>query len=362
MEKINVLLIHPSVLFCKEMDTFLTNILSKGHVTSVTTIEKGIETIQTASINVILLDVKMLMKEEKSPVERLLETKSLPIIMLADHCLNQTAKTIQAMTNGAVDFIRLNQNDSTAWEQQKEQMCTKIEHAALAKLVRSESEKERKIPPQNIETNNINNREMVPSHPKFAQTIIAIGASTGGPRALQQILQSIPSDFSTPILIVQHMPSGFTSSLSKRLDNISHITVQEAKHGDIIEQGKAYIAPGNFHMKVKKQGKQMVIETTKEDTQLGHRPSINVLFDSLASLDSVHKIAVVLTGMGKDGAEGIIQIKESQPSAVILAESKDTAIINGMPNAAIQTNYVTEVLRLEHIVKALVDYTTKRGR
>src|SRR5699024_3317510 len=138
-----------------------------------------------------------------------------------------------------------------------------------------------------------------------------------------------PSDFSTPILIVQHMPSGFTSSLSKRLDNISHITVQEAKHGDIIEQGKAYIAPGNFHMKVKKQGKQMVIETTKDDTQLGHRPSINVLFDSLASLDSVHKIAVVLTGMGKDGAEGIIQIKESQPSAVILAESKDTAIING---------------------------------
>lgn len=190
--------------------------------------------------------------------------------------------------------------------------------------------------------------------------IVAIGTSTGGPKALEHMLTELPKDFPAPIVIVQHMPKGFTKSLAERLNHKSLLHVKEAIHGEVVEQGNVYIAPGSFHMKLTAFGGKVLIELTKEAIYMGHRPSVNRLFQSLATLSFMDKYVVVLTGMGKDGAEGVIQIKARDTNAVIIAESKDTAIINGMPQATIDTGLVTNVIPLDKIGKSLTDMI-KRG-
>lgn len=184
------------------------------------------------------------------------------------------------------------------------------------------------------------------------KTLIAIGTSTGGPRALQKVLTDLPRDFSIPILIVQHMPKTFTKSLADRLNTLTGIHVKEAVHGEVIQDHTAYIAPGDYHMKLRKAGTSFAIELTKEKPHLGFRPAVDVLIDSLATL-KVNKLAVILTGMGSDGAEGIKRLKNSDPDAVVIAEAADTAIVYGMPKAAVDTNCVDKVVPLHEIAKTM---------
>lgn len=194
----------------------------------------------------------------------------------------------------------------------------------------------------------------------FSRTIVAIGTSTGGPRALEQILQRIPKDFSAPIVIVQHMPKGFTKSLAERLNRVCALHVKEASNGELVERGTVYIAPGDYHMQIHPIGSKMKIDLTKEALYMGHRPSVNLLFASLTALLAYRKIVVVLTGMGKDGAEGISQLKASDPNTIVIAESKETAIIDGMPKAAIDTGYTNDILHLHDISTRLVAYLKGR--
>ena len=191
--------------------------------------------------------------------------------------------------------------------------------------------------------------------------IIAIGTSTGGPRALHQVIQQIPKSFHESILIVQHMPAGFTKSLAERLNNIGNIRVKEAEHGEKIEKATAYLAPGNYHMQVRERQDNLYIELSQDHDHLPHRPSVDLLFQSIAKLEDWHKIAAVLTGMGRDGANGVVEIKMREEEAVILAESKETAVIDGMPRAAYETNLVTQVFRIDQIGSAIAEYTNKKG-
>lgn len=189
--------------------------------------------------------------------------------------------------------------------------------------------------------------------------IVAIGSSTGGPTALHQVLQKVNKDFQTPILVVQHLPSNFTNLLANRLNGIGNLRVKEAEHGEEVNRSTVYIAPGDFHMLVKSRNNKLMIHLTKEKHRLGHRPSVNMLFDSIAELKHIKKTIVIMTGMGKDGAEGIIRIKENDENAVIIAESSETAVVNGMPSAAIATNHVTEIVRLERIGEAIMKYSKR---
>lgn len=193
------------------------------------------------------------------------------------------------------------------------------------------------------------------------QLIVAIGTSTGGPRALQSILTELPEDFSAPIVIVQHMPKGFTKSLAERLHRESSLVVKEAAHRDRLKRGHVYVAPGGFHMKVKLLHNNLEIELTKEALHLGHRPSVDVLFQSIAELSNVQKIAVVLTGMGKDGASGVKRIKGCDESAIIIAESHESAIIDGMPRATVDTGLTTYVLHLKDISTSLYKGAKRRS-
>src|SRR5690625_5255119 len=189
--------------------------------------------------------------------------------------------------------------------------------------------------------------------------IVAIGSSTGGPTALQKVLQNVTKEFQAPILVVQHLPSNFTRLLANRLNGIGNLKVKEAEHGELVHRGTVYIAPGDFHMMVKDRNNKLIIHLTKEKQRNGHRPSVNVLLDSIAELKQIQKTIVIMTGMGKDGAEGIVRIKEQDENAVIIAESSETAVVSGMPSAAIATNHVTEIVRLERIGEAIMKYSKR---
>ena len=309
------------------------------------------------SSDVLLLDADLISPNENSILDELIKIKLVPIIILADGTVFHTTRTVYAMSNGAVDFIKLTSTHSKLEKEKLEEMIVdKIIHGSNVRVKKT-------IQPAKKETIEYEpkqrpDRKKVSRH---SESIVAIGSSTGGPRALQQLLQDIPKDFTAPIFIVQHMPSKFTKSLANRMNNVCHKRVKEAANGEIVQKGTVYIAPGNYHMKVVEKNNRLTIQLTKDAPRLGHRPSVNELLDSIALLKNMHKVIVILTGMGRDGSEGIEQVKKYDSDAIIIAESQETAIINGMPSAAIATNYVTEVLRIEDIGEALVDYTNTRG-
>lgn len=185
--------------------------------------------------------------------------------------------------------------------------------------------------------------------------IVCIGTSTGGPRALQQILPQFPKNFSAPIFVVQHMPPVFTKQLADRLNTMSNIEIKEAEHNEFVSNGTAYIAPGGKHMTVFANGSQLQIKLDETEPVKGHRPSVDRLFLSLQELTDYRIVTAILTGMGSDGTYGLKQLKQSHKNKhYSIAESEKTCIVFGMPRAAIRENVVDEVVELENIYHAIM--------
>lgn len=200
-----------------------------------------------------------------------------------------------------------------------------------------------------------------PSVDREIRQLIGIGTSTGGPRALDTVLGSLPSGFPHPILIVQHMPPHFTRMLAQRLHNISPLRVKEAEDGEPIRAGTAYVAPGGFHMTADDAGGSYVIRLNQEEPRSGHRPSADVLFESIGRLSRLKRHYVLMTGMGKDGARGMLLGKE-QGAASTIAEAKETCVVFGMPRAAIEYQCTDHIVPLDRIAAKLVEVTQRAGR
>ena len=190
---------------------------------------------------------------------------------------------------------------------------------------------------------------------QMKKKLILIGTSTGGPSALQNVLTKLPSNIQAPIIISQHMPSGFTKSLANRLNTLSEIYVKEAENREVINNGTAYIAPGGFNLKLKQIGENIIIQLEKSIHKCLHCPSVDVMFDSAAGFNEYGKIVVIMTGMGSDGSKGLISLKRSGQVRAI-AESEATSIVFGMPKAAIATNLIDEIKDLEHIAETIIKY------
>lgn len=184
--------------------------------------------------------------------------------------------------------------------------------------------------------------------------LVAIGTSTGGPKALKAVLEKIPGDFPAPIVIVQHMPPNFTKSLAQRLNSLSELTVVEAEQGERLHSGTAYIAPGGFHLNVvSSPGGGYRVHLTEQEPRNGHRPSVDVLYESLLPLEALKRHAVLLTGMGSDGAKVMKRLYDAGVTST-LAESEETCVVFGMPRSAIELNCVSHVLPLHDIGPKLV--------
>lgn len=183
--------------------------------------------------------------------------------------------------------------------------------------------------------------------------IIAIASSTGGPKALQEVIPLLPKDLKAPVLIVQHMPAGFTAALAERLDNLSAVKVREAREGDVLEEGQVYLAKGGSHMKVVRQAGRHVIHYTDEPLREGVRPCANYMYESLADSSFDEVICVVMTGMGADGTEGIKNLQKRKQITVI-SQSEDTCIVYGMPRSVVQAGVSQEVVPLTKIANEII--------
>ncbi|WP_010093401.1 protein-glutamate methylesterase/protein-glutamine glutaminase [Ornithinibacillus scapharcae] len=308
----------------------------------------GLKKIKELSPDVVTLDVEMPIMDGMTALAHIMEDNPLPVVMLSSLTKEGTTNTLQAITTGAVDFIaKPSGSISLDIANIKQEIIEKVLAAAQVDVTKS------------IQTDEDDKPKLVPTRQLYAKTIVLVGASTGGPRALQRLILDLPEDFSNPVLIVQHMPAGFTKSLADRLNNLSGLHIKEAKHGEIIQDRTVYIAPGNFHMKIRKVGTVHAIELTQEDERAGHRPAVDVLFESAATINRVNKVAVVLTGMGSDGSKGIEQLKRNDPETIVLAESEESAVIYGMPKAAIKTNAVNYIVHL-HKMGEMIHALTKR--
>lgn len=354
MKPIRAFVIDESVTTYKIIRSIINEDLSLRLVGSAHTSEEALQAVQITEIDVIALSVDMPKINGRLLTQAIMEVTSVPIVILAKPNVHSTAKTVQAISSGAVDFIKIPSNYDPNDRIFKKECTMKLQSAANAKPKPKRTavhSNEQEVEKESIDVTVSNAHQ---------DTIVAIGSSTGGPRALEEVLNHIPSDVDAAIVIVQHMPARFTRSLADRLNRITPITVKEAIDKEIVKKHTAYIAPGDFHMKIK-QKDQMFIELSQDEERLGHRPSVNVLFESLATVKDVNIIAIILTGMGKDGAEGILKIKQKNEKAIILAESKETAVIYGMPHAAMKTNLVDQSLPVHEIGKTVVHFIQKLG-
>jgi two-component system chemotaxis response regulator CheB len=186
-----------------------------------------------------------------------------------------------------------------------------------------------------------------------ANTVIAVGASTGGTEAIKRFLHSLPPDM-PPILIVQHMPANFTASFAQRLDETCVLHVKEAEDKELVKRGTAYIAPGGKHMTIRNFGGNTMICVSDGELVNRHRPSVNVLFNSVAEVKGKHAVGVIMTGMGDDGASGILAMKEK--GAFTIAQDESTSVIFGMPHKAILAGGIAEILPLDQIGKTICDH------
>lgn len=311
--------------------------------------EDGINKINEFRPDVVTLDVIMPVMDGITALKQIMQKNPLPVVMLSSVNKEGISKTMQAISDGAIDFIMKPSGPiSLDINQIRQELITKV---IAASQIKPEIRVAEKRPLQ---------KPVAPMEGEYADTIIGVGTSTGGPRALQELLSNIPGTFDFPMLIVQHMPAGFTKSLAERLDSTCAIQVKEAENGEILKKGTAYIAPGNFHMEVRRKGEDLTLLLSDDVPPLkGHRPAVDKLFNSIAALEKINKVLVVLTGMGSDGSEGIRSIKERDPSAVVIAESEETAIVYGMPKAAWSTGYGDYMLPLYRIGPMLAEFKRK---
>ncbi|WP_404829000.1 protein-glutamate methylesterase/protein-glutamine glutaminase [Solibacillus merdavium] len=320
------------------------------------------------------MDVEMPEMNGLDALKEIMLKYPVPVVMLSSTTKRGADNTLMAMEYGAVDFvakpsgtISLDLHKIQDELVRKVVGASKISISKLKKPLRTslainqpkrmtfaneESINRKKTKP--LET--INSAIPLKVWGKTSRKIILIGTSTGGPRALQEVITKIPASVNAPILIVQHMPAGFTKSLATRLDHLSDIHVKEAEQGDILQNGTAYIAPGGYHLKLRKVGSTFaVLLDQNEPPRSGHRPSVDVMFEDVSQYSEFDKIAVIMTGMGYDGSKGLVSLKKTG-NVIAIAESAETCIVYGMPKAAVETQLIDEVADVDIIAQTIMKY------
>jgi two-component system, chemotaxis family, protein-glutamate methylesterase/glutaminase len=360
LEKIRVLIVDDSAFMRKFIQDLLSNDPRIEIAGTARNGEDAIKKIKKLNPAVVTMDVEMPVMDGLEALKIIMNSMPIPIIMLSSTTGQGAENTMIAIQSGAVDFIAkpsgaisLDMHKIQAELIEKVISASKSNLTHLASDIANENLNASELPHYSkIEMSHIAANKQVTG---IEKKLICIGTSTGGPRALQAVLTKLPASIDAPLLIVQHMPPGFTKSLANRLDSLSNITVKEAEEGDILKKGTAYIAPGGFHLTVKPSGSNLVVHLSQSPPRNGHRPSVDVLFESVSVISDYMKIAVVMTGMGADGAQGVIDLKNKGPVTAI-TESKNTAIVFGMPKAVIATKLVDEVQDLQFISETIMKY------
>lgn len=358
MKHIKVLVVDDSAFMRKVITDFLSKHPQIEVVGTARNGKDALEKISSLRPNVVTMDVEMPVMNGLEALKTIMENAPLPVVMLSSTTKEGAENTILAMQYGAVDFVtKPSGNISLDLYKVKEQLIEKVVLASRANL-RGIKKRDFSQTTASYRPVSYSRIEVQPSTKR--KKIVCIGTSTGGPRALQQVLTHLPKQIAAPIVIVQHMPKGFTKSLAQRLDSLCEISVKEVEHQEELKQGTAYIAPGGAHFTVVPSSRSLVAHLDYSPPRNGHRPSVDVLFESVSELQEYEKIAVIMTGMGADGTAGLKVLKEKGYTKAI-AESEETAVVFGMPKAAIATQLVDDVVPLEQIADTIMKYTGGQG-
>jgi len=302
--------------------------------------ENALEMIPKVNPDVITLDVEMPRMDGLTTLRNIMATNPRPVIMLSSLTEEGARETIQALTWGAVDFIKKPDNKANI-DFIIADVVAKIKKAAQARVYR--------IPLARRAQPRAPKPPTTPARPyQKASKVVVIGASTGGPRALSEVVANLPADLPAALLIVQHMPVGFTRSLAERLDNLSSLPIKEAAPGDRLGVGRGLLAPGGFHMTIDETG---AIAANQNPPVHGVRPSVDVTMASVAQRYGRAAVAVILTGMGRDGAHGATLIQSA--GGHVIAEHESTCVVWGMPRSVVEAKAADEVLPLHEIAAAI---------
>nr|WP_194841482.1 chemotaxis response regulator protein-glutamate methylesterase [Sporosarcina obsidiansis] len=331
----------------------------------------AVDKVRTLQPDVVTMDIEMPVMDGLQALREMMDHNPVPVVILSSTTKHNTENAVLAIEYGAVDVIAkpggaisLNLHEIEKEIVEKVFAASNVGIQSLTRKITPVTNRySSSLPIEKKETPNINKMitETTSNLASFsknkahtAKTFVIIGTSTGGPRALQEVITRLPADFPSPILIVQHMPPGFTKSLAERLNGLSDISVKEAENGELLSNGTAYIAPGGKHMKFEKTlaGYQILLDE-KEAPRSGHRPAVNVLLESAAKHPEVEYVTVIMTGMGYDGKEGM-EILRASCKTVTIAESKTTSVVYGMPKAIIDAGLSDEIKDVQQIADAIM--------
>lgn len=316
------------------------------------------ELIKRLNPDVLTLDVEMPKMNGLDFLEKLMRSRPIPVVMLSSLTERGSDVTFRALELGAVDFItRPLREISHGLRGFSENITDKIRAAARAKILPTTTPAHA----DTLSTPRLNADAVLPSLANSiasTEKLIIVGASTGGTEAIKEFLTKLPPDC-PGILITQHMPEAFTRSFANRLDSLCKISVQEARHGDRILPGHAYIAPGHSHLLLNRSGIHYVCELNQGPPVNRHRPSVDVLFRSAANCAGKNAIGVILTGMGKDGAIGMLEMKRA--GAYNFAQDEASCVVFGMPKEAISRGGVDEVAPMQEMASRVTKHLATPG-
>lgn len=307
---------------------------------------EALEAIEKLKPDVITVDLNMPNLSGVQLIKKIMPKYPLPIVVISATTPQDGEMVFEAIAAGAVDYKEKLSFRPTLWE--KQQLFEKIYAASKAKIFQNN---QNLMKPENIhkpiKLKNSINQNLAQ---KQSTGIIAIGASTGGTEAIKKVLRKLPGTL-PPIVIVQHIPPVFSTAFAKSLDDVCEINVKEAKAGDRLEVGHAYIAPGDFHMEISPGGS---IFLNQNPPLVGHRPAVDILFNSISKLKNKKCIAILMTGMGSDGAKGLLRIKEAGFNTV--SQSEKTCVVYGMPKSAEKLGASQKVLDIEDISEEIINF------
>ncbi len=340
----------PISVFLVDDSTFARVVLAK-HLNRVQDIEvvgqarngrEALELLSSANPDVVILDVVMPQLDGLKTLKRIMEHDPRPVIMLSSLTKEGADETVEALTLGALDFIPKPSVKANIAEVVQElvpkiRQAAEVEHHLLGQKRLGAAETS--IPQVHL-----------PARCERPEKVVVVGASTGGPRALSTLIPQIPQELDAALLIVQHMPVGFTKPLAERLDQISHLKVKEASHGDALLIGSALLAPGGYHLELINKRR---VTLSKGKKIHGVRPAVDATMASAAEYYGRSVVGVVLTGMGKDGRDGALSIR--QGGGVVIAEDKSSCVVWGMPRSVVEAEAADWVVPLEGIGSKIIE-------
>jgi two-component system, chemotaxis family, protein-glutamate methylesterase/glutaminase len=348
MPKIRVLTVDDSALMRQVLATLLSKDPDIEVIGAAPDPYIAREKIKALNPDVLTLDVEMPKMDGITFLEKLMRGHPMPVVMVSSLTEAGCQTTLRALELGAIDFITKPKIDlREGMEDIAQDLIAKVKAAAAANMNRPSGDKRAVSSAAVASSRPVRSQAMI----KTTDTIIAIGSSTGGTEAVKELLETLPPN-TPPIVITQHMPERFTKTWADRLNSLCRIVVKEAQDGDSVLPGHALIAPGNYHMTLVRNGARYTVQINQDPPVNRHRPSVDVMFASVAQYAGANAVGVILTGMGNDGAKEMLTMKRA--GAFTIAQDEASCVVFGMPKEAIKAGGVDKVLPLHEIAGAIL--------